>query len=67
MAGIKPQSLRAVATSLSLPRDLERELTRRASRERVPRSTVAVRLLRRALEADRAGRGPSELKRHRQM
>lgn len=54
MTGFKPQSLRAVATSLSLPRDLERELTQRASRERVPRSTVAVRLLRQALEAEQA-------------
>jgi hypothetical protein len=65
MAGIKPQSLRSVATSLSLPRDLERELTRRASRERVPRSTVAVRLMRRALEAERAAGVSSELARHR--
>ncbi len=63
MAGIKPQSLRAVATSLSLPRDLERELTRRASRERVPRSTVAVRLLRRALEIERVASTPENEKR----
>lgn len=46
---------RAISTTLSLPADVEQALTDRALEERVPRSVVAVRLLKWALVNELTG------------
>ena len=47
---------RFIATTLSLPPDVEKALTDQALEEGVPRSVVAVRLLRLALESESSTR-----------
>jgi len=51
--------------TLSLPPDVDKLLFELAVAEQRPRSAVAVRLIRRGLQAEQAERGPAQSAKHR--